>query len=218
MSETTPKRRYRSPHRQAQAAATRQRILDAAEQLFVTHGFPATTLAAIARAASVSLPTVTAAFGTKLGLLNALIATTVRGDEAPIPLPDRDWWRAALDEPDPRRLLQQVAANGRRIHERTTDIFEIVRGAAAADPAMAALRRELAVGRLRDCRLIADALVQRAALRPELTVEQGADLIWTFGSAELYRMLVAERGWSPDAYQQWLATTLIESLLAPNTE
>jgi AcrR family transcriptional regulator len=214
MSETPPKRTYHSPHRQAQAAATRQRILAAAERLFVEHGFPATTLAAIAREARVALPTVTAAFGTKLALLNALIATTVRGDEAPIPLPDRDWWRAALDEPDPQQLCRHVAANARRIHERTTDIFEIVRGAAAADPEMARLRRELAVGRLRDCRLVADALTSRGALRPDVTVEQAADLIWTFGSAELYRMLVAERGWSPGQYEQWLATTLIESVLA----
>jgi AcrR family transcriptional regulator len=213
MQKPQLKRRYHSPRRQAQAAATRERILAAAEQLFVSRGYAATTLVEIADGAGVALPTVTAAFGTKLALLNALIATTVRGDETPLLLSERDWWQAALAEQEPVQLLTLYAANIRRIHERTTDIFEIVRGAATADAEIAALRRDLAAGRLSDSQQIASALDSSHALRADLPLERATDVIWALVSAELYRLLATERGWQPDDYERWLADTLIASLL-----
>ena len=214
MKESSPKRRYHSPRRQAQAASTRQKLLESAERLFVTQGYGATTLAAIARVAGVSLPTVTAIFGTKLAILNALIDTTVRGDEMPIPLSERDWWTAALDERDPVRLLERYAANIRRIHERTTDIFEIVRGAATVDPEIAAIRRELAGGRLGDSRGIVNALAERGVLKPGVLAERATDLLWALVSAEFYRMLVVEREWSPEEYEHWLAATLLDAFVS----
>ena len=208
------KRRYNSPRRQAQAEATRLALLEAAERLFVTDGYAATTLAAIARDAGVSLATVTSVFGTKLALLNALIATTVRGSDTPSPLSEQDWWKAALTERDPVRLIERYAANIRRIHERTTDIFEIVRGAATADPEIATVRRELANGRLHDSQEVALALAEKATLKPDLTVERATDITWALVSAELYRLLAVERGWPPDAYEHWLTITLCNALLA----
>jgi AcrR family transcriptional regulator len=214
VKESSSKRRYHSPRRQAQAAATRQKLLETAERLFASQGYGATTLAAIAHDAGVSLPTVTAVFGTKLAILNALIDTTVRGNEMPISLSERNWWTAALNERDPVRLLQRYAANIRRIHERTTDIFEIVRGAATVDPELAALRRDLATGRLRDSHLVASVLATNGVLKPDVTVDRAADLLWALVSAELYRMLAVDRGWTPDDYEQWLTSTLIDALLS----
>ncbi|MGV3713328.1 TetR family transcriptional regulator, partial [Pseudolysinimonas sp.] len=51
-------RDYHSPRRQAEAAATRARIVEAAGRLFVAHGYVATPIKAIAEAAGVSVPTV----------------------------------------------------------------------------------------------------------------------------------------------------------------
>ena len=211
------KRRYHSPRRQAQAQATRARLLEAARRLFVAHGYAATSLPAIARAAGVSAPTVTAVFGSKPAILDALIATTIRGAEAPTPLRERDWWQAMLREPDPRRLLERYAANVRGIHERTTDIFEIVRGAATAAPELAAKRNALAAGRLRDSGTVADALAARQALGAGMTAEQATDVVWALASGELYRMLVVERCWLAEQYEHWLAEGLAAVLLAPVT-
>lgn len=217
MSGLTSKRRYNSPRRQAQAEATRQDLLKAAERLFTANGYAATTLATVARDAGVSLATVTSVFGTKLALLNALIATTVRGSDTPAPLSERDWWRAALEERDPKRLIERYAANIRRIHQRTTDIFAIVHGAATVDPEIATLRRDLADGRLRDSHEVALALADRKAIRPGITIDRAADVIWALVSAELYRLLAIERGWEPDDYERWLATSLYDALL-PNAD
>src|SRR4051794_19396327 len=213
MDESSSKRTYYSPRRQEQARETRQKILAAAQRLFASHGYIATTLPAVAREAGVSPATITVVFGTKPALLDALIKSAVRGDDAPAPMSQRSWWQDMLRQPDPAHQLALYAAITQRIHERTTDIAEIVRGAAAADPELAAIRQALGESRLQDDREVAQVLADKAALAPGITPEQATDQLWALGSSEVYRMLVVERGWSPEQYEQWLASSLICSLL-----
>jgi AcrR family transcriptional regulator len=192
---------------------TRNQIVEAARRLFATRGYAATTLPAIAREAGVSAPTVTAVFGTKAALLEALINLGVRGDAAPAPLVERPWWREMLEEADPRRQLRLHAANVRRIQEGSADIAEIVRGAATADPEIAAVLKQRHRQRFEDTQLVAQSLGRKRALAPGVTVAKAGDLVWALSGAEVYRMLVVERGWSPDEYEEWLASALADSLL-----
>ena len=53
------------------------------------------------------------------------------------------------------------------------------------------------------------------ALAPGLSVERATDLLWALGAAEMYRLLVSERGWAPEQYEAWLAAAVIHSLLVP---
>ena len=208
------KRRYNSQRRKEQAAITRQKILDSALDLFAGDGYGATTLAMIAEKAGVSLPTVTAIFGTKFSLLDNLIAQTVRGDNESGQLIERSWWQDMLNEPNPGQQLGLCSKNLRNIHQRTTDIYEIVRGAASADKELAGLLQHLGEGRLRDMRTVAESLAAKNALKPDMNLERVIDLLWVLGSAPIYRMFVVDRGWSSDQYENWLKETLIESLLA----
>src|SRR5689334_11499589 len=116
-------RSYNSQQSREQAEATRQKILDKVYRLFNIHGYTATTLAMIADAAHVSLPTVTARFGTKYAILDAMTKQNERGDTAPESLVDRSWWQAMLREPNPVRQLTLCGEIFRTIHQRTTDIF-----------------------------------------------------------------------------------------------
>jgi hypothetical protein len=50
-------------------------------------------------------------------------------------------------------------------------------------------------------------------LRPELSYRTARDILWTLTGSDMYRMLVRERGWSSQKYQDWLADTLVRSLL-----
>lgn len=213
MRESTTKRPYHSPQRQEQARQTRRQILEAARRLFAERGYAATTLPGIAREAGVSAPTVTAIFGTKRGLLEALIHLIVRGDEEAAPLTARPWWQEMVEEPDPRRQLQLYAAATRRIQARSADLFAIMQGAAAADPEIAALLRQTHEGRYRDVRAISESLAEKGALPPGMTIEEATDLHWTLCSAQVFRLLVVERGWPPDRYERWLASALIHDLL-----
>src|ERR671937_2719513 len=101
MAEPVKSRRYESPRRRAQAAATRREILEAAQRLFERQGYAATTMAAIAAEAGVALKTVYVAFETKSGLLRALWHLRLRGDEEDVPVGERAWYRAVLEQPDP---------------------------------------------------------------------------------------------------------------------
>src|SRR5215216_1877808 len=101
-----PKRRYHSPRREEQAAATRRAILEAAQRLFEKQGYAATTMAAIAEEAEVALKTVYVAFETKSGVLRALWNLRLRGERDEAPVAQQDWYREVIDEPDPERQLR----------------------------------------------------------------------------------------------------------------
>src|SRR3954453_3994972 len=107
------KRRYDSPRRREQAAATRREILQAAQRLFENQGFAVTTMAAIAAEAGVALKTVYVAFETKSGVLRALWNLLLRGDEGDAPIAEREWYREVVEERDPERQLRLVARNSR---------------------------------------------------------------------------------------------------------
>src|SRR6267378_1038148 len=94
------KRRYDSPRRREQAAATRREILEAAQRLFEHQGYAATTMAAIAAEAGVALKTVYVAFETKSGVLRALWNMLLRGDTEDAPVAERRWYRDVVEEPD----------------------------------------------------------------------------------------------------------------------
>src|ERR671933_2654168 len=103
MPKAVKTRRYDATRRREQAAATRRRVLDAAQVLFERDGYAATTMAAIAAEAGVALKTVYVAFETKSGLLRALWHLRLRGDEADVSVMQRSWYRELVDEPDPER-------------------------------------------------------------------------------------------------------------------
>src|SRR5437868_1898686 len=138
-SAVKPKRRYDSPRRREQAAATRREILEAAQRLFERQGYAATTMAAIAAEAGVALKTVYVAFETKSGLLRALWHLLLRGDEADVPVADRAWYQEVVEEPDPVRQLGLNARNARTVKERAGALMGVIRNAAPADPDIKAL-------------------------------------------------------------------------------
>ena len=62
-------------------------------------------------------------------------------------------------------------------------------------------------------RVIADVLT-KGSLRPELTVEDAADILWVLNDAGLYHLLVQRRGWTQDKFQSWLSASMRSELLA----
>ncbi len=206
-------RRYDSPRRSQQAAATRREILDAALRLFEQRGYTATTMAAIAAEAGVALKTVYLAFQTKRGLLLALWHVRLRGDEAPMPVGERPWFREVVDERDPERLLRLNARNSRVVKERAGPLLEILRNAAPADVELAALWKRIQAEFYDNQRSIVERLRAINALRPGLEVGHGADILWALNHPDLYRLLVGDRGWTPEQYEDWLGDAFCAQLL-----
>ena len=207
------KRRYHSPRRQAQAAATRREILEAAGRLFARQGYPPTTMAAIAAEAGVAVKTVYAAFETKGGVLRALWNLTLRGDEEEAPVAERSWYRAVLDEPDPELQLRRNAHNSRLGKERLAGVAEVIRTAAPTDPEIEALWQRIQVEYRANQREVAASVGAKDALRAGLDIERAADVLWTLNHPDVWQLLVCLSGWTPDEYEQWCADTAVAQLL-----
>jgi hypothetical protein len=63
-------------------------------------------------------------------------------------------------------------------------------------------------------------LVRARLLRPGVSAQEARDLLWTFTSRDMYRLLVVDRGWSSGRYERWLAATLVSMLVkeSPNAK
>lgn len=207
--QAAPGRRpYHSPTRQRQAADTRRRILDVARALFRDAGYAGTTLDAIAAAAGVSPKTV-AAFGSKRGLLAALVDPVASGRRFQELLGDL---RAATD---PRRRVKLAARLTRQVYEAWAPEFDLLRGAGAVAPELAEVARQVGARRRQNqARLIA-YLSDQGVLRGGLAPEEATDVLWALTGYDLYRALVVECSWAPERYEAWLADILIQRLLAP---
>jgi AcrR family transcriptional regulator len=214
MADPTPRgsarRPYHSPARRRQAEQTRARILAAARDLFRSAGYAGTTLEAIASSAEVSAKTVEAAFGSKRGVLAALVDPLA---SAGPPRELVDQIRAARD---PRQRLRLVAELTRRAFEASVPEFELMRGAAAVAPEVAAVARQVEARRHANQTRLADYLDEHGVLRDGLAPEEATDIAWALTGYDLYRALIGERRWSPDRYQAWLAETLAAALLDPS--
>ena len=208
---TVNKRAYSSPVREEQAALTRARILSAAADLFVSDGFARTTIRRIAEAAQVAPDTVYAVFGSKARVLTALIDLRLAPSSGVSNVLERTEALAVRDETDQRRQIHLFARDMASIATRVRPVYEILRTASAAEPAMAAIRSEMDAYRLRNMHQAAQWIAARGPLRTD--VERAGEIIWTVASPDVSRMLCDDRGWTEDQYAQWLEDTLASALL-----
>jgi AcrR family transcriptional regulator len=207
------KRRYDSPRRRAQAAATRHDILEAAQRLLERRGYAATTMEAIAAEAGVALKTVYLGFETKSGLLRALWNHLLRGGRDDVPVAQQQWYRQVVEEPDPERQLRLDARNSRVVKLRIAALLEVIRSAAPIDPDIAALWHRIQTEFHANQRVIVERLNDKNALSPTLDVDRATDILWTINHPNLWQLLVDERGWTPEQYEQWCADLACSQLL-----
>lgn len=197
---------------QARTRLARRAVVDAARALFLERGYVATTIEAISDHSDVPSATVYRLFSSKLGILKALLDTSIAGDDQPVAVPERPDVASLFTEPDPHALLAGFAGITTAINQRTNDVYRVVASAAGSDPAAAELLDEIRQQRDRGQGQIARALARARALKPGLRERDAADLIHALMSPEVYRLLVGDRRWKPERYQQWLATTLTQQL------
>lgn len=181
--------------------------------MFLDRGYAATTVAAIAAEAAVSVETVYKAFGNKPGLVKAVFDVSVVGDDEPVPMLERDVVRRIQAEPDPRRKLAMYGEHLSESAPRSVPVQLLVRAAAASDPGAATVWDQMLAERLTGMAAFARALHEQGHLRADVSVDDARDILWTYNAAELYELLVMLRGWSPHRYGVWVADALIAALL-----
>ncbi|MDQ3540888.1 MAG: TetR/AcrR family transcriptional regulator [Chloroflexota bacterium] len=211
------------PYRRRRAAGaasreeTRRRLLAAADELFREQGYPATTVAAIALRADVSLQTLYLAWGSKRALLRAASAAAAVASQLPM---HPDEWGATIraeladDVDGATTAAAYLAAVSRlfvRVAERTAPFRRMHQRAAATDPEIAT-DWEATMAESRHTMTEIAKGIPRQGLRTSLTEEAIADTLWAIASPEVYDLLTTQGGYAPAAFQSWLERTLVAAL------
>lgn len=209
MAKKSKRRPYRSLVRQRQAEDTRRRIVEATRHLLLSEGYHGMTIEAIARRAEVSAQSVYAIFKSKTGILTELLNRATFGPDY------EEAVREALSASDPETRLRLAARIARKIHEPLSATFDVLRGAGVVAPDLAKLEQQRERLRYEKQEVMIVFLREAGRLQPGLSYATARDIFWMLTGRDVYRLLVRERGWSPQKYQNWLANILVHSLLTP---
>ncbi len=213
-STSQPPRRYASQVRDEQARRTRRAIVTAAHDLFLAQGYAATTIDGIAEAAHVSRRTVFNSVGGKVALLKLALDWAIAGDDEPVALADRPAVKAILAESDPRQALLLWVQTVTDVAARTAPLGEVLIAAADIDPAATQLLAEASRNRMLGATVFIRYLASLDGLAAGLTEQRATELCWALTDGHLYRLLVAQRGWSTADFNRWLFSSLAAALLS----
>jgi AcrR family transcriptional regulator len=211
-SET--KRPYDSTKRRERAEnekrASRTKVVEAAQHLFVSRGYAATTMDDIARQAGVARQTVYQAGNSKAELMHRVIDLAVAGDDEDVLLQDRQGYADVAAESDPVRQAELIAETMAAIRERLGPVWIPFREAAAVD----AKATELMAWSHRLSRETFEVAIRMIPER-HLTApyDDAADIAWAVGSLDVYLLLTGPRGWSHEKYADWLKRAFVVQLI-----
>ena len=196
--------------RAEKASATRQRMLDAAYELFCELGYRATTMAAIADRAQVAVQTLYFTFHTKDALLQEVHNQTVLGRDA-LPPEQQPWYLAARAQTDPRRAVELIVTGVATILSRVAPMLPVFHAVAANEAGVVYREAE----RLRRVGMneLADFLADQGWLRADVDRSRASDLCFVLLGPEIYRTFVLDLGWSQQGWAAWTSEALLRDLI-----
>ncbi len=203
MSEGPVKRRYDATSRRAAAAATRDRICAAAEELFVGEGYARTSIRAVAKAAAVAEATIYLAFPNKAALLDAVIVRATRDNPSE--------GLEAIAAARPEEILPRLASSNAVLMARAGRLIALGESASLMDAELRPLR-ERAHRNLRTAfRVIADRLDDAGLLRAG--AQESADSLYAIACESTYLRMTEGAMLPSGDYARWLTETLAAVLL-----
>lgn len=211
VSDPVKTRRYHSPTRHRRAVATRTAVLDAARDLFTSCGYDQASMSEIASRAGVSVDTVYASVGRKPQLLLAVHDMILGSSDEPLPAGERDYVRRIRDANTAEAKIRVYADALADLLPLTAPLDLALRD--ARNPQCRELRASISSRRRANMRLFVAELRMTGRLRPDLTDEHAADLVWSMNSPEYFQLL-ADAGYTPGQYADLVADTWTCTLLA----
>jgi hypothetical protein len=139
----------------------------------------------------------------------------IAGDSDPLPVLEREWVKRAQDEADPRKRLEIVVQGAAAVVARTAAIKEVVRDAAATDPAAAALLAQDTARRHATQSALVDIVLGDGQPGPGVDRDAVAATFFAVVNNDTHRLLVGHLGWTVERWTAWLLATLERQILSP---
>ena len=201
---------YDNTTRAQAARATRRRILEAARDMLLRHGYHAMSVSQLAARAGVSAQTVYNAVGGKAQVVKAVYDVLLVGDDEPVAMQDRPEFRAMSDAPDREAFVRAYAALSATIYQRVGPLLGVILAQGAGGDAglqdfVATIERERRIGNTNAL----NALEAAHGLPQGLDRERFIDIVWAITAPEIYDRFVRRCGWTHEMYAAWLAVALV---------
>jgi AcrR family transcriptional regulator len=201
-----PTRRYEQRLRAEAAEGTRRRILDAVEQRLREAPSQPVSVDRVARDARVARSTVYLVFGSRAGLFDAFAADLFeRGGF--------DRVVEAAGHPDAREHLRGGIRGGVATFAAHRDVVRALWSMATLDEeAVGGVVQRSEQRRARGMARLARHLAEQHVLRPDVTVDEAAHVLWVLTSFDGFDLLYTGRGLSVDDVSRVLIATAERSL------
>jgi AcrR family transcriptional regulator len=199
-------RRYDQRLRAEAAEDTRRRILDALYERLRARPSEPVSVEEIAHDARVARSTVYLTFGSRAGLFDALAAELFKSGEFALV-------EAASANPDGRESLRDGILGGSRMFAAHRDVFRVLYSMAQLDAnAVGGAVQGLDAGRSDGMARLAGRLAAQDLLRPGMTVDDAAHVLWLLTSFDAFDVLFTGRGLSLDEVVDLLTAMAERSL------
>ena len=137
------------------------------------------------------------------------------GDEQPVAVASRPEIQHAFRQSDPRTAISQTIDYTVALFERAGDLIMVTVQAADADPDMRAAADDAGSRATRQLwRTLTRALHDVGALRPGLTAQAAADILYALASPHTHQLLRRHYRWTTQDYHTWLINAVTQQLLA----
>ncbi len=207
------KRPYDGSKRQASARRTRRAILDAAAELFVEPGYAGARMADVAAVAGVAVPTITAHFGSKKGLLSAVLDVSIAGDDEPVPMSGRTFVDDINALPGARDKLGRYADELWATMGRVAGVLLALERAAAVDADAAVILAKNSAERLTAMTMFAAGLIATGEVRPDLRRDAVVSVLVLAMDVRNYDWLVRRRGFGAADFRAWYVGSVAGAIL-----
>lgn len=193
--------------------AARRRILVAAERQLVSDGYATMTMSGMATEAGVAVQTLYLAYGSKVGVVSAVHDRTLAGDDAPVPLLERDWMARLAGMPTVDEAWALVMTHLSSTTVRVAPVHTAIQ-AASADPEVGALLTDLRAQRHEFSRELAARLLTLPGARGAQVTDRVVDVIYALVGPETHDLFVTQRGWSVEEWRRWVHDAVLDELTA----
>lgn len=186
---------------------TRSRILDAANRLLLDRGYHGVGLETVAHEAGVTRQTVYDQFGSKSGLLGAMIARQEELAGLPNVL------QTVMSQIDGMGMLRAMLDAVITVEPLVYPYSRLVYAARLDDPVAAQMWSARLTSRRAGMGIVFARLASDGRLLPGISVDEAAEVAWAIASPHQYEYLVIERGWTIDRYREHLELTITGRLM-----